>query len=561
MSTSSWNQLGQDINGESLYDNSGWSVSLSSDGKIVAIGAPLNDGNGSNSGQVRVYKLNNDNSWNQIGQDIDGESSSDNSGWSVSLSSDGSTVAIGAPLNIGNGSYSGQVRVYKFNNILWTQIGQDIDGEGSWDPIGYSVSLNFDGSIVAISSPYNSRYGTYIGQVKVYNFINNSWVQIGENINGEALLDKSGWSVFLSSDGSTVAIGAPLNDGNGTNSGQVRVYKYNNNLWSKIGQDIDGEASWDQSGWSVSLSSNGSTVAIGAPKNARNGSNAGQVRVYNFINNFWTQIGQDIDSERLMDDCGWSVSLSYDGLTVAIGSPKNNDNGQFSGLVRIYKFNNNYWTQIGQDIDGKVSWDYSGYYVSLNYDGSIVAIGSPNNISNRGQVRVYKLISTSVPISNICFPEKTPVRTDQGLIHIDKINPDLHTIRNKKIVAITKTITQDKYLVCFEKDSLGPNVPSEKTFISKVHLILHKGKMTKAKEFIGKYENVYKVKYNGEILYNVLLEEYDKIIINNLICETLHPENAAAKLYKIISTMTIEEQINSLKIVTDIQLKNKIFYN
>ena len=48
-------QIGSDINGEA-YDYSGWSVSLSSDGTIVAIGASGNDGNGSNSGHVRVYQ-------------------------------------------------------------------------------------------------------------------------------------------------------------------------------------------------------------------------------------------------------------------------------------------------------------------------------------------------------------------------------------------------------------------------------------------------------------------------------------------------------------------------
>ena len=52
---SSWQRKGTDIDGEAA-DESGWSVSLSSDGTIVAIGAPYNDGNGSNSGHVRVYE-------------------------------------------------------------------------------------------------------------------------------------------------------------------------------------------------------------------------------------------------------------------------------------------------------------------------------------------------------------------------------------------------------------------------------------------------------------------------------------------------------------------------
>ena len=107
----SWAQLGSDIDGESSYDNSGHSVSLSSDGSVVAIGAYANDGGGSNSGHVRVYE-NNNGTWTQIGSDIDGESSYDYSGSAVSLSADGSVVAIGAYLNDGGGSDSGHVRVY-----------------------------------------------------------------------------------------------------------------------------------------------------------------------------------------------------------------------------------------------------------------------------------------------------------------------------------------------------------------------------------------------------------------------------------------------------------------
>ena len=58
----------------------------------------------------------------------------------------------------------------------------------------------------------------------------------------------------LSSDGTILAIGAPYNNGNGDRSGHVRVYKYSENVWQQIGQDIDGEAERDFSGDSVSLS-------------------------------------------------------------------------------------------------------------------------------------------------------------------------------------------------------------------------------------------------------------------------------------------------------------------
>ena len=157
--------------------------------------------------------------------------------------------------------------------------------------------------------------------------------------------------------------------------------------------------------------------------------------------------------------------------------------------------------------------------------------------------------------SNICFPANTPVKTDQGLIAIYKIDPNIHTIHNKPIIDITKTVTQDKYLIEFKKDSLGKNYPSENTVMTQNHKILYQGQMLKAKTFLtDEFENVRKVKYNGEILYNVLLEDYSQMNINNLICETLHPNNLIAKLYTKQckrSTESRDKIIELLKIFGD----------
>ena len=76
-------------------------------------------------------------------------------------------------------------------------------------------------------------------------FIMFSQTQLGSDINGEAASDQSGRSVSMSSDGTIVAIGAPYNDGNGSNSGHVRVYQYSGSSWSQLGADINGEAAYD----------------------------------------------------------------------------------------------------------------------------------------------------------------------------------------------------------------------------------------------------------------------------------------------------------------------------
>ena len=236
-------QIGQDIDGEAADDRSGRGISISSDGSIVAIGARYNDGNGDSAGHVRVYQYNGNN-WVQLGQDIDGEVAYDFSGF-VSISSDGSIVAIGAGSNDGNGIDSGHVRVYQYNGNNWVQLGQDIDGEAAGD-VGGLVSISSDGSIVAIGAIGNDGNGDSAGHVRVYQYDGNNWVQLGQDIEGEAAGD---WCsrVSINGNGSILAIGAPLNDGNGSNSGHVRVYQYDGNNWVQLGQDIDGEVADDRS--------------------------------------------------------------------------------------------------------------------------------------------------------------------------------------------------------------------------------------------------------------------------------------------------------------------------
>ena len=115
-----------DIDGEQFFfwDSSGESVSLSSDGSVVAIGASGNDGNGYNSGHVRIFVWDGT-AWTQRGLDIDGGTANDRSGGSVSLSGDGSVVAIGATENDDNGTNSGHVRVY-----AWGRYCLDAEGSG-----------------------------------------------------------------------------------------------------------------------------------------------------------------------------------------------------------------------------------------------------------------------------------------------------------------------------------------------------------------------------------------------------------------------------------------------
>jgi len=179
----------------------------------------------------------------------------------------------------------------------------------------------------------------------------------------------------------------------------------------------------------------------------------------------------------------------------------------------------------------------SAPYGNLTYGKGGVGANTNTNVGPTAGIQGYVLISWEdtpmpIPIANICFPAGTPVQTDQGLINIEAIDTHLHTIHSQPILHITRTTTLDKYLISFEKNSLNCNCPSQKTVMTKDHKIEFAGRMVSAYRFLDFSDQVKKVKYSGETLYNILLANHGTINVNNLTCETLHPENIIAKLYK-----------------------------
>ena len=397
LQTQTWTKLGSDIDGEAADDTSGRSVSLSDDGTVLAVGAYLNDGNGVDSGHVRVHKYAS-NIWTQLGSDINGEAAGDEFGFYVSLSSDGTVLAVGARKNDGSGrTDGGSVRVYKYASNAWTQLGSDIDAEAAGDSAGCSVSLSSDGSVLAIGAQLNDGSGlTDRGHVRIYKYITNVWTQLGSDVDGEAAGNQFGWSVSLYSDGRVVAVGAAYN----ASGGHIRVYAYSsaNNVWTQLGSDVDGEATGEAFGFSVSLSSDGSVVAGGAIWNrgiAGDASGNARVFKYNSVTNAWTQLGGDIDGEVAHDNSGISVSLSGDGSVVAVGAAQNDGSATNAGHVRVYKYSSssNVWSQLGSEINGEAAQDLSGI-TSLSSDGSVLAVGASWNdgsANNAGHVRVFQL--------------------------------------------------------------------------------------------------------------------------------------------------------------------------
>ena len=221
-----------------MDDQSGYAVSLSSDGTVVAIGVFYNDNSsGENAGHVRVYEYT---ITPAITQDI------------VNIT--GNTLTDGTAIltsGLLTGNVTGNVTGHLFGNVTATTV---TDG---------TATLT-SGTLTANCIQYDDISIIQANTITLASGTTTSWNQLGDAIEGEAQSDQFGYSVSLSSDGTIVAISGRLNDDAASDSGHVRVYEWDGISWNQLGDDIDGEAANDYFGSSVSLSSDGTVVAIGA---------------------------------------------------------------------------------------------------------------------------------------------------------------------------------------------------------------------------------------------------------------------------------------------------------
>mgnify|MGYP001499803755 CR=1 FL=1 len=183
--------------------------------------------------------------------------------------------------------------------------------------------------------------------------------QLGVDIDGEAEDDRFGWFVSMDSDGDRVAVGAPYNDGAGSNAGHVRVYEYNNGSWSRLGRDIDGEAASDYSGWSVSIDSDGDRVAIGAYWNDGTGSKAGHARVYEY-----SAQGQQLVAFNGMNVPSGFSAFVWGGSTLeVVESGGYNDGTNALKWVQGDEWENG-WTGTGFNIDPSIDLASGGEWAT-----------------------------------------------------------------------------------------------------------------------------------------------------------------------------------------------------
>ncbi|MCA9602822.1 MAG: hypothetical protein R3A78_12360 [Polyangiales bacterium] len=375
--------IGGPLVGEAADDRFGTAVAISADGSRVVIGAKLNDGGGdagAERGHARVFERDGD-GWVQLGQDLDGEADGDRSGSAVAISNDGLRVAIGAPLNDGNGNQSGQVRVFDLDGDTWTQVGEDIDGGRVGDQFGASLALSADGDRIIVGAPLANEV---TGRAYVLDLVGGSWTQVGDFITSD---HETGFAVAISDDGGRIAVSAPFPQSSDAYPGRVTVYDEDNGDWVTVGSALVGVENSEGFGASLAFSADGETLAIGATTADGGGNNSGTVRVYSLADSPFVQIGDDMDGPVGVQ-LGTSVSLSADGTRLIAGG-----SASANSTARLYVLSGDSWDEqtnpefpVGRE---------TGTSVAISPDGHTIAVAStlagPASSSNRGEVQLYQL--------------------------------------------------------------------------------------------------------------------------------------------------------------------------
>lgn len=437
-----WYSLGNWIEEEGTSDLAGQAVATSRDGSMIAVSAPhytpgadadadekdsedLSEGSGNlgqRNGRVVVYRFDEiRDSWDKVGTDIVGNPG-DNFGTSLAMSEDGSSIIVGLKNDNDNGKDAGSVQVFILDkatgNEQWVQKGQTLLGKNALDEFGSSVDISAAGVVIAVGSP-----GRDIGQdkneagvVQVYRWddVAAKWEQIAGDIEGRGAYDHFGASVSLSKVG-RLAIGAPTSN---NSEGYVLMIEYDsdNKTWDEMGSPVHANAvAGDLFGTAVSMSFDGSSVAVGCPHHNGQGGglkHSGEVTVHVFdeATKNWTLRGGALSGFDSGDLFGSSVSLSDDGNELAVGAPKNsNKAGSEAGDVVIYHFKDNEWDDMDLEVEGKSAYNHLGASVAISGEGFQVIAGAPEE----GYATVYVLAKTAPPTQSPTEgihnkPEKKP---------------------------------------------------------------------------------------------------------------------------------------------------------
>jgi hypothetical protein len=381
----------------------GSSLEISSDGNVICV----TNCNSTSDRYIKIYRFNTSNaSWNNEKTittsftDYTGDPFEEPAGQSwgniLAISGNGNYIGMANRRNATFGSFAGLVEVYEYNvtSQLWTRdswlnsiLAQNYLGTGpvptstnrEW---GNSMSFNYSGNVFAVGG------GTFFsnGYINIYKQNNNVWT-LTSTIIGEDL-ERIGNFISLSSSGTRLISGV-------TNSRVKTFVESPTNSWSLFSSPspaiISVTNTGNISGTTVKMSKDETTfIASSIRYTGPLGTFQGLVKVYRFISNSWTQIGQELIGPSASSDYGSSLGISNTGNIIVIGAPGANSS---FGSVYAYKYNSltYYWDLLFSQT-GLTTTDRLGTFMTfgMTSDATKLVFGTPN--TGNGSVRIYNVV-------------------------------------------------------------------------------------------------------------------------------------------------------------------------
>tara|TARA_R100000935_G_scaffold8302_7_gene17462 strand:- start:93264 stop:94760 length:1497 start_codon:yes stop_codon:yes gene_type:complete len=272
------------------------------------------------------------------------------------------------------------------------QIGPTITASEEGFAFGQNVQISEDGKKIAVSG-----YGTSTQGVAVFENRNGDWVQQSLEVPSDFPENQTIYSVAMSSDGTKIAVGSVVNTFD-ENNGNVKVFQYVDNTWSQLGNTIEGNVKNELFGRSIAISDDGNRVVVGARLNSEVLHFSGRVGVYDYKNAVWSQVGESIYGNRKGFKIGSSVAISADGAYVFLGSNaaysnQGNTLPFFEGSVESRRLEDNNWVIRSSELGDK--FDHFGFDVAASNDGTIVASGASEFKASNGYVNLFRIYNTN----------------------------------------------------------------------------------------------------------------------------------------------------------------------
>lgn len=383
----------------------GYSVKISGEGDILAVTSPKYKGN---RGRLDVFHSV-DAGWEAIGEPIVGKLVGDKLGFSMDLSDNGKVVAVGVP-----GNNTGMVKVYNVNlDAGLLQKGQSIVGPAPLSQFGYSVSLSYNASRLFIGAPqFGWDSSEILGLVQAYDFGSAVWTQVGMNIVGETSGSRFGSSVSTDHFGNKVAVGAPLDSEREVEAGRIFFFQWADLDWKESGA-LFGSQAGSQLGNRVKMHCLSNVVASGSHDlELETFPGAGIIRAWGFqysssevVNTFFN-LGSPMLGTYERANFGHDLDFDCEDFLMMIASAENQN--ERAGLARIVGIGdcdglNECMQGSGAEtaflgpLLGDNAWLSKGPSVAMSGRGTRVAVGYESIRSNgqsRAEVRIYAFTST-----------------------------------------------------------------------------------------------------------------------------------------------------------------------